>query len=350
MWKWKLLISILKFISGDEPTLFRRLKGFQALLAEEFNTLDKAWTSRVSRLKKPDTSEPVLTTETRVAVVMQGPLRLEDDFTLETVRYYRHTMPGSAIIVSTWKDENAAALAAIEAAGGIVVASDHPEHPGSGNINRQIRSTAAGLAAARELGFEFSLKTRTDSRIYSYHVLDFLTGLVGSFPLRVETQQRGRIAILDFATRLFVPNHPADLLMFGRTSDLATYWGGPESREPEREKRPKNVGMVSDERTPEVYACESYLKRIGYPYERTIASWWRTLAELFVVVDRNAIDHFWPKYGYAQEHRARADDPARAMSLCTFRDWVNLYAYPKESAFSEDHIKRLRCDQLLEAA
>jgi hypothetical protein len=74
------------------------------------------------------------------------------------------------------------------------------------------------------------------------------------------------------------------------------------------------------------------------------------LAELFVVVDRAAIDHFWPKYGYAQEHRARADEQVRALALCGFRDWINLYAFAKQPAFADDALRRLRCDQLLDAA
>jgi hypothetical protein len=350
MWKWQFLLSLIKYFSGDEQTLFRRLRGLQSLLAEEFNTLDLGWTSTIARAKRPETYQPLLVNETPAAVVMQGALRLEDDFTLETVKYYRQVMPGASIIVSTWNDQDSAALAAIEQAGAAVVTNPHPEYAGSGNVNRQIRTTVAGLEVARQQGFELTLKTRTDARIYAYHVLDYLAGLMRSFPLRIETPQRARIVILDYATRLLIPNHPADMLMFGQTSDLTAFWSCPENYGPERNRCSENLGVHWSEKTPEVYVCENYLRRIGYPFERTIASWWRTLVELFVIADRDTIDHFWPKYGYAQEHRDPANEPVRTFAICTFRDWINLFTHPKQLALSDERLKELWCDQLLEAA
>lgn len=42
-----------------------------------------------------------------LAIVMQGPIRKEDNFTYNTVKYYRDIYPNAKVIVSTWIDEDA---------------------------------------------------------------------------------------------------------------------------------------------------------------------------------------------------------------------------------------------------
>lgn len=41
-----------------------------------------------------------------LAIVMQGPIRKEENFTYNTVKYYRHMYPNVKVIVSTWIDED----------------------------------------------------------------------------------------------------------------------------------------------------------------------------------------------------------------------------------------------------
>ena len=51
---------------------------------------------------------PMLNYQTNIsyAIVMQGPIRTEENFTLTTVNYYKRTFPQARIIVSTWDDES----------------------------------------------------------------------------------------------------------------------------------------------------------------------------------------------------------------------------------------------------
>jgi hypothetical protein len=350
MWKWRLIIAFVRLISRSEEDFNRRLHRLQSFITHELNESDSVWASRIIRPKRAPLNATPFRNLTRAAVVLQGPLRLQDAFTLETVRFYRRAMPAAEIIVSTWNGQHADTLRDIERLGATVVCSPEPATPGSANINRQICSTRAGLAAARRSGHDFVLKTRTDTRIAAHHVLDYLAGLHSLFPLQVPVEARGRLIVLDFATRLLIPNHPSDLLMFGHLDDVEAYWDVPPCAAPARPAEPPSTGSLWNESTPEIYLCEHYLRRIGYEFERTIDSWWQTLAELFVVVDRGTVDHFWPKYGYADEHRAPCDDSTRALALCTFREWVNLHQNRRKLPFSEAALRELPCDGLLDEA
>jgi hypothetical protein len=350
MLRWRRFLKLIRILSLTEERFHRRMHNLLLRATEAYDQGDQYWRSHILRPKRPEANESVLRTETQAAIVLQGPLRLADDFTLQTVRHYRSSMPGSQVIVSTWKGEDANTLKAIEQAGGIVVLSDQPEYAGSGNVNRQIVTTRAGIELAQELRFPYVMKSRTDTRINNYHVLDYLVGLTCSFPMRRKVAQHGRLVVLDYATRLLIPNHPSDILMFGHTSDMLAYWQTPLSLAPPRNPQPANVDELWDERTPEVYLCESYLRRIKYPVTRNVTAWWKTLAELFVVVDRASIDHFWPKYGYTSEHRTHIDAADRVLALCGFAEWVNLYAFRKTLAVSEEHVRLLPCDALVHAA
>ena len=48
------------------------------------------------------------------AIVLQGPVRTAENFTVETVKYYKRCYPGATVIVSTWTGSDAAAKAAAE--------------------------------------------------------------------------------------------------------------------------------------------------------------------------------------------------------------------------------------------
>ena len=53
------------------------------------------------------------------AIVMQGPVRTAENFTVETVKYYKRCYPGATVIVSTWTGSDTAAKAAAEALGAV---------------------------------------------------------------------------------------------------------------------------------------------------------------------------------------------------------------------------------------
>ena len=102
-----------------------------------------------------------------VAIIVQGPIVKESDFTVETLRIYKKIFPGVKIILSTWDDEDQTFINKVRALDIEVIMNKKPNFGGLSNINFQIVSSSKGIFRAKELGFKFALKTRTDQRIYS---------------------------------------------------------------------------------------------------------------------------------------------------------------------------------------
>jgi hypothetical protein len=325
------------------------LHDVQMLIQVELDKHNDEWITSCVRPKIPPAPFESSPTASQIGIVIQGKLLTDDDFTRQTVIYYRQMFPNCPLFVSTWNDEDQTLVASLEAAGATVLLSEPPPCKGPSHLNYQICSTFAGLRAADKAGCEYVLKTRTDTRIYATNVADFLVGLIDQFPVSGTQEQRGRLAILDCATRLFIPHHPSDILMFGYTADMLSFWDTPLILQPEIAKRSRfsNFGEIINSLIPEVYLCQQYLRRIGYSCEPALDSWWQCLADLFVVVDRAAIEHFWFKYNYPQEHRAAPDAHLRSEALCSFRDWLGIMNFRKRPSVQLAHLLHQRPNSLL---
>ena len=109
-----------------------------------------------------------------VAIVIQGPLILDNHFTLNTVKLYKRYYPGCKVIVSTWNDSNKSEIDSLKTAGADIVLNAAPGIFGLGNMNFQIVSTKGGIQCADDAGAKYILKTRSDQRIYKPHMLEYL--------------------------------------------------------------------------------------------------------------------------------------------------------------------------------
>ena len=123
------------------------------------------------------------TDNAHLAVVLQGPIVKEADFTLETLKFYRIIFPNTPVIVSTWDDEDAEYLDRLRKEGAEVLLNKKPTYPGPSNVNFQIISTAAGIQRAKDSGVDYVIKNRTDQRVYNPNSRKFLLNLVKAFPL-----------------------------------------------------------------------------------------------------------------------------------------------------------------------
>ena len=96
---------------------------------------------------------PMLDYQTNIsyAIVMQGPIRTEENFTLTTVNYYKRTFPQAQIIVSTWDDEPKDIIEQIEKAGAYVVLNSKPTCTGTLMVNYQLVNSLGGIKKAAEL-------------------------------------------------------------------------------------------------------------------------------------------------------------------------------------------------------
>lgn len=287
----------------------------------------------LSYARRPIKAEDVVQTPRAVhvpkkfAVIIQGPLKLEESFTLETVRLYKKTLLSSTqIIVSTWEDEDTNTLDELRKLGAHVVTSKKPENNGILNINYQITSVKSALALATELGSEYVIKTRTDTRMYATNVEEYLCGLLKAFPPTGGYDQKYRILGLSLNSNLYRMYNISDLIVFGHLSDMMKYWDVPLDPRSEAPDAPNNsLREWSELRMVETYLTSLYLENIGRKLEWTVADSFQAFAENFIIIDEQSLDLFWYKYGYWQEHRKRNYKILRNDICITFRDWLTLY-------------------------
>jgi hypothetical protein len=260
------------------------------------------------------------------AIVIQGPLLHQDDFTLESAKLYRRLMPGVVVIVSTWNTEPAATLHRFEAEGVKVVTSPSPGISGANNVNFQIVSTRAGIAAAKELGCEYLLKTRSDQRFYAPNLLPYFLALLDEYP-SICPGQRRRIIELSMNVCRYRPYSMCDMFQFGHIDDLETMWGvelDPRSVTVAEYSRQRiTPRKISEDRIAEIYVHRAYIEALGQDADVDLARYYEVLATLFVIIDKEIVDLFWNKY-HALEYGLAENPmyaPARAKARFYARDW-----------------------------
>ena len=159
-----------------------------------------------------------------LAIVMQGPLILKDNFTIETLKLYRNFFPTVKIILSTWDTEDEEYVNKVRKLNIIVLQNKKPALAGIANINLQIASSTTGINHAKKLGCKYVLKTRTDQRIYSDHFLQFIYASLKKFPLTHRSAQKERIIAFNLNTFMFRPYSVSDMINFGHVDDMIKYW------------------------------------------------------------------------------------------------------------------------------
>ncbi len=205
-----------------------------------------------------------MSTSADISVVAQGPIRHRSDrggyATSEALASIRAHLPDAEIILSTWEHEDVEGLDAdlvIRSAdpGVLVQAWFRPN-----NVNRMVRSTAAGLAAATR---RLAIKTRTDTLLASDDLLR--RPLAPGEPALGMT---ARIHVTSLGTKNPLTTayqyHPADLVQFGTTPDLRALWSAPPAALTDVFHEPCLTGrFVGPRLWPEQYVCCSFLTRAG---------------------------------------------------------------------------------------
>lgn len=261
------------------------------------------------------------------AVVIQGPLVHQDDFTIESARLYRRIMPQASIVVSTWRSEPTAALEKLRAEGFEVVLSDPPSTRGGNNVNFQMVSTCAGIRHAKQSGCEYVIKSRSDQRFHAHNVLPYLFALLAEYPPVDPARQRQRIIEPSLSLCRYRPYSMCDMFQFGHIDDMLTMWSqplDPRSFTAEEYGRQRiTPRKFSEDRVAEIYIHRGYLEAIGERTEVDLAVYYRQLADYFIVIDKDVLDIFWNKYD-AQEHGLAGNplyDAKRPTAKFYSRDW-----------------------------
>ena len=261
----------------------------------------------------------------KIAIVMQGPLVSNRNFTKETVLLYKKYFPNSNVIVSTWEDEDPTTITSIKEAGADVVLNTKPTVSGIGNVNFQLISTLGGMKRAQVLGAEFVYKTRSDERIYAPNTNRFLVQLLRSFPVAPGYSQKYRIVGSSFGTLKYVPYLFTDVFQFGHIDDMVRYWSAAHDPRSKPSKMIHAVSDLNDEKMCEQYLSSTYLTSIGRTLPWTIQDWWRVIADHFIIADQSSLDIFFYKYDFFEEHRGRRYDGISNNAYVTFSDWLTFY-------------------------
>ena len=238
------------------------------------------------------------------AIVMQGPIIVQNHFTYETLRLYKYVYPNIFIVLSTWRNENVEELDLIRTLGIEIIENDKPVFAGIGNINMQICSTTTGIKRAVENKAAYILKTRTDIRLCkNIDFLYFFTLRTKQFDEYRDPKLQARLVI--FNINMFLPRlySICDLTMFGHTKDMLTYWDVPFDEMTKfdsftfEELYQTNLG--------EFYYANNFFKKVNFITEAKESAYFDALIKYFNITDVEELDLFWYKYRYYLEGKSR---------------------------------------------
>ena len=265
------------------------------------------------------------------AVIIQGAILHDLDFTLETVNLYARSFKGAKIIISTWdwEEKDKQAIKKLEEKGGNVKIIlnekiDSISEKGEiNNFNLQVISSRAGVALAKKSGAKYILKTRADQRIYNADVLDFFLNLLKCFPMdNPEFKQRARIIAVNRGKSRPRLYHFVDWLIFGTAEDMETFWSD---------------DLLTSEMN---VSCESYLfskflEKVGHKPLWTKEDSLSSFVRHCILVDLPMIDLYWRKYDYHREYRF-LNYFVRDSRNFGFVEWLNMYykLYPVSDKLS----------------
>jgi len=261
------------------------------------------------------------------AIILQGSITNYENFVIETIKIYSKIFPNSLIILSTWQDEiNNNFLSKINHIKNLKILLNK-KFKTAFNVNLQIISTSNGLEYAKKQNFKYSLKTRTDCRIYNPYALNFLKLLLKTFEVKNSNFFKNRILSGSIDTRIFRVYGLSDICMFGDTNDLGKYFLN-ENYEESLLKMGINVKspIINDVAViNEIFLCARYLFNTNQNLDWSLEDWWDKCKNLFCIFDSKSIDFFWYKYHWQYEQRFLNNYTSKYNQSLQFYDWINIY-------------------------
>lgn len=266
----------------------------------------------------------ILKLNSELVVVMQGPLKMEEHFTYETLKIYLKSFNNCKFILSTWKSESKEEINKIKDLGVIVLLNDPPNIKGLWNINNQILSTQNGLKYAKEIGAEYVIKTRTDQRLYETNISEFLFNIIKVFPVYDKKVQKSRLVTLSMNTFKYRLYDISDMFLFGHIDDVIKFWSCDFEK---RQIFPEYHNMLEycKLRPCEIYFTSEYLSKIGHDCKWTLQDSWQTYARYFCVVDSVCVGLYWPKYSHIINRWRNFFGQNPSLEELTFKEWLSLY-------------------------
>ncbi|MBQ9589611.1 MAG: hypothetical protein IJR29_05455 [Butyrivibrio sp.] len=270
------------------------------------------------------------------AIVMQGPILYEDNFTIETLMYYRKIYPDTPIILSTWMGEADMTFKFMAKAISVdILENEKPVVDGKCNVKLQIVSSLNGInMAAENKKVKYVLKTRTDQRFFLPDFLKYMKDMIITFPVQ-NKKMRNRIEFLGgYSSHLTFPFRITDFMTFGNITDLIAFYSstGEDERinntyatvdnteiqyekvfelvpddnlyavmEYDGQKRKQIVKNIGKFRDPESYLAGSFYERFFLhrkfnDEDDELLHYWIFLKECAIILDPNQLMFYWNKY------------------------------------------------------
>lgn len=293
------------------------------------------------------------------AIVIQGQITYENNYTAETFKFYRSIYPNAPIIVSTWKNEATAAFRRECSKHSIVLLeNDLPSPQGPGHINCQLKSSFLGVKYVREnTSAKFVMKTRTDQRINRFDFLVYFKNLLQTFPPKDQKLQNRIIFLSSLATKT-IPFYFYDFLSFGHIADISKLYGIPLYSDPgemsytQRHRfrlNYKTQRMLRNNLCPvdfdsvtapsrklrnlnkmmrhwcgsEKYIAQQFYKRNIAPIDESklLETGWKFIQDYLILIDWGSILFDWPKYEDRHSYEVNAYSGGRT----DFSRWLDIY-------------------------
>lgn len=350
-----MLKSYIKYTDRISKTFGYRLllDDYMKVMCKEYEHNTDYYLTYKYREKRADlihSIEQENKTDKMAGIIIQGPLVLENHFTLETVRIYKKLFPSCQVIVSTWENENVRELEALSKEQNcILLKNSVPSDPGILNVNLQCVSTLAGIQKAKELGCKYIAKTRTDWRMYEKGAIRFMVHLLEEFPCRNTLfEQNSRIITMDIATDetavMFYPFWLSDIFQFGEVMDMERYWSHAASSQGRFSKQGLNNLIRTEKYTWKRRVEEGLLieARLSSDYYRrmsnikpeiSVDASWNFIRDYFMIVPRSLTGGYWYKYESRRYNESEdwgtcfkndTDDDLLTYNF-DFVSWLNLY-------------------------
>lgn len=337
-WGIEVIIKLLDFIISIFSKDHVATTMLHVCMALESNTIYASY-----QIKPKDTSEiPLLSNlnqEYSFAIILQGPICVKEDMTLNSICFYKKVYPYAVIIVSTWDDEPVNEIDKLVDLGVIIVQSEKPLNNGLMNLNYQLVSSLAGVKKAEELGCKFAVKTRTDQRICKPYIFDSMLSALKLFPGK--ERQKGRMVTLGYRWGgMFIPFHTCDFLYLGYTEDLIQLFSAPLDQRFDDNNLRKKVSLLTRRQNseqmlpPEIYILKHYCSDVlGLYCEDTVESYWYVVRNYLICFGMKDVDLLWNKYDnqydlnvYSSSYFGDKDSSERLQTMCfDFFNWLNLY-------------------------
>lgn len=276
--------------------------------------------------------------EEKVAILLQGPIIFEDNFTEETIKIYKKNFPRAMIILSTWEEHKDIIYKHFSNLGIFLIFNKKPKFSGpkidkftNSNINYQIISTKSGVLLAKKHKAKYILKTRTDCRLYSNNYVTYLINLLKLFPSQSKLQ-KFRIISTNFTLKYRIYSF-SDILLFGHIDDILKYFEYSNILETNNvfSNYFKIYFLNKDKKifdfkkfVPEVYLFINYLNQLNEKVLWTKDNYYNLLSKFFIIIDNCHLDFFWNKHNKELEYREKSYNKSKSVNI-NFSEWLELY-------------------------